>query len=76
VSEAAPYYHKNIKILNNVFETAVPLIAREADGIVFKGNQNSNGLPMTLTLTNCGTAETDGCMVERILQKDRSIGLN
>ena len=76
VSEAAPYYHKNIKILNNVFETAVPLIAREADGIVFKCNQNGNGEPMKLTLINCGTAETDGCMVERILQKDRSIGLN
>jgi hypothetical protein len=75
-TEAAPYYHRNVKILNNVFDCDVPLKAREADGIVFRGNVNAQGLPMTLSLTNCGDADADGCAVERIVQKDRQIGLN
>ena len=73
---AAPYYHKNVKILNNVFESDVPLEARDADGIVFRDNVNAKGLPMTLSLTNCGDADVGGCAVKRIVQKDRLIGLN
>ena len=73
---AAPYYHRNVKILNNEFETDAPLKAKDADGIVFRGNQNTLEKAMTLTLTNCGAAEVDGCTVERIVQKDRVIGIN
>ena len=43
-----------------------------ADGIVFKGNKNSAGKPMTLILTNCGDADTDNCTVERLtVAKDK-----
>lgn len=64
-TEAEPYYHKNIKILNNQFEAELPMQAGFADGIVFKGNQNSAGKQMKLVLTSCGSLDADGCEVER-----------
>lgn len=64
-TEAEPYYHRNIKILNNEFDTEEPLFGGYADGIVFKGNQNSFKKPMTLTLTNCGSVDAENCIVER-----------
>ena len=64
-TEAEPYYHKNLKILNCEFDTEAPLKGGYADGIVFKGNKNRAGKPMTLTLTNCGSVDADNCTVER-----------
>lgn len=75
-SEAAPYYHQNLKILNNEFETDTPLAGGYANGIVFKGNRNTKGIPMTLSLTNCGSVEADGCNVERKTEVKRELGLN
>ena len=71
-TESEPYYHKNLKILNNTFDIDVPMKGGYADGIVFKGNKNSAGKPMTLILTNCGDADTDNCTVERLtVAKDK-----
>lgn len=75
-TEAAPYYHQNIKIKNNEFETTTPVIGGYADGIVFKGNRNSLGSPMKLILTNCGSADLDGSTAERIFERKESLNLN
>lgn len=75
-TDAAPYYHRNIKILNNEFETDAPLTGGYADGIVFKGNRNRVGKSMTLSLTNCGSVDADGCTVERITEEKRELGRN
>lgn len=73
-TEAEPYYHKNLKILNNTFDVDVPLKGGYADGIVFKGNTNSDGKPMTLLLTNCGEVDAENCKVERIFAvKDKLV---
>ena len=72
----APYYHRNVKILNNEFETASPLCATDADEIVFRGNKNTEGKEMTLTLTNCGDIDADGEKVERITKNERKLGVN
>lgn len=37
-TEKAPFYHKNIKILNNTFEEASPLEYSGAENVVFEGN--------------------------------------
>ena len=65
-SEAAPYYHKNLKILNNEFDAEVPVKGGTADGIVFKGNRNIQGKQMKLVLTGCGDVDATDCTVERI----------
>lgn len=75
-SDAAPYYHRNLKILNNVFDVSVPLDGGYADGIVFKGNKNSAGGPMTLQLTNCGSVDAEGCAVARRTEKKEQLGMN
>ena len=75
-TEAAPYYHRNIKILNNVFDAEEPLLGGYADGIVFKGNQNRFNKPMTLTLTNCGSVDADNCTVERKTEVKSALKVN
>jgi len=75
-TEKAPYYHRNIKILNNSFETSYPLEGGYADGIVFKRNQNALGKPMILSLTNCGAAEFDNCTVQRFWEEKTQLNPN
>ena len=75
-TEAEPFYHRNLKILNNAFETVRPVEGGYADGIVFKGNVNSSGKPMTLILTNCGSVEADNCAVERKTEIKTKLNLN
>lgn len=75
-SEAAPYYHRNLKIIGNTFDVGVPLDGGYADGIVFKGNKNSSGAPMTLQLTNCGSVDAEDCTVLRRTEKKESLGMN
>ena len=75
-TEAAPYYHRNLKIINNTLETDVPINGGYADGIVFKGNVNTKGVPMTLELTNCGSVDADGCTVERKTEVKTELKLN
>lgn len=67
-TEVEPYYHKNLKILNNEFEIDTPVQGGYVDGIVFKGNKNSLGKPMKLVLTNCGKVDAESCEVERITE--------
>jgi hypothetical protein len=75
-TEAEPYYHRNLKFLNNEFTTDLPLCGGYADGIVFRGNRNSEGIPMTLILTNCGSVDVDGCTVERRTEEKRELKRN
>lgn len=75
-TEKEPYYHRNIKILNNKFDTEEPLFGGYADGIVFKGNQNSMGKSMTLTLTNCGSVDAENCIVERKTEVKSELKVN
>jgi len=75
-TKTAPYYHRNLKILNNEFETDLPLSGGYANGIVFRGNRNSAGKPMTLSLTNCGNVEAEGCTVERNTEEKRELNRN
>ena len=75
-TEKVPYYHRNLKILDNEFDSEVPMQGGYADGIVFRGNRNRAGLPMKLILTNCGSAETDGCSVERITEEKTELKRN
>ena len=75
-TKAAPYYHRNIKIIDNEFESTIPLRGGYADGIVFKGNKNSNGASMVLTLTNCGSVDADNCTVERKTEVKETLNIN
>ena len=75
-TEAEPYYHKNLKILNNTFDIDIPIKGGYADGIVFKGNVNASGKSMTLVLTNCGSADTDNCTVERHTETKEKLSMN
>ncbi|MBQ9544633.1 MAG: hypothetical protein IJV00_05865 [Clostridia bacterium] len=75
-TDAEPYYHKNLKILNNEFETAKPLEGGYVGGITFKGNSNSLGKPMTLVLTNCGGVDAENCAVERKTEVKTKLNVN
>ena len=75
-SEAAPYYHKNLKILNCAFDTDVPLEGACSDGIVFRGNTSRLGNSMTLKLTNCGSVDADNCTVERKTEVKTALSVN
>ena len=75
-TEKEPYYHKNLKILSNSFDIDVPIKGGYADGIVFKGNVNALGKPMTLLLTNCGAVDAENCTVERHTEKKESLKAN
>ena len=70
------YINEQIKILNNKFDTEEPLFGGYADGIVFKGNQNSLKKPMTLTLTNCGSINAENCIVERKTEVKSELKVN
>jgi len=72
----APYYHRNLKFLNNVFDVAEPVCGGYADGIVFRGNRNRAGAPMTLILTNCGSVDAEDCTVERRTEEKRELKRN
>ena len=62
--------------MNNEFESNVPLFGGYADGIVFKGNKNTVGLPMNIVLTNCGSVDADNCTVERKSEKKTELKIN
>lgn len=74
-AESEPYYHKNIRIINNEFESDNPLNGGYADGIVFKGNVNTAGKPMKIVLTNCGSVEAD-VEIERITETKTELNIN
>lgn len=73
---AEPYYHQNLKFINNEFDTDNPLTGGYADGIVFKDNQNRLKKPMTLTLTNCGRVDAENCIVERKTEVKSELNVN
>lgn len=75
-TESEPYYHKNIKIINNEFETDNPVLGGYADCIVFKGNTNVSDKVMKIILTNCGNIEVDGVEVERKTETKTELELN
>jgi hypothetical protein len=75
-SEAEPYYHRNLKIVHNEFETELPMKGGYTDGIVFCHNKNSLGKKMRLELTNCGSVEADNCTVERFSEEKKELKLN
>ena len=75
-TNTAPYYHRNLKIINNEFETDIPVDGGYADAIVFKGNINSAGVPMALLLTNCGSVDADNCIVKRMVETKRELNVN
>jgi hypothetical protein len=75
-TENEPYYHKNIKVINNEFESDVPLLGKCADNIIFKENKNTLGKEMQLLLTNCGSVWADNCEVKRSFVKDMSLKVN
>ena len=75
-TEQAPYYHKNLKLINNSFFTDLPLGGGNADGIVFKGNVNVRALPMTLELTDCGSVVADHCTVLRKTEEKHCLKIN
>ena len=75
-TEAEPYYHKNLKIINNELDTDVPVKGGNADGIVFKGNKNISGLSMKLDLTNCGDVYAEGCSVMRKNEEKKQLSMN
>lgn len=75
-TEKEPYYHRNLKILNNEFETDTPIKGGYADGIVFKGNRNRLNVPMKMILTNCGSADVENCEVERHTEEKRELKRN
>ena len=65
-TDKEPYYHQNIRILDNEFDAAVPLVANHADNLVFKQNKlTDSGQTFKLILKNCGRADTGDCEVER-----------
>lgn len=65
----APYYHENIKIMNNTFVSQTPLIGGYSNNIVFTGNTNSASEDMTIILTSCGSCVCDNATVERITKE-------
>ena len=75
-TEAMPYYHHNLKFLNNEFETELPLKGGYVKGIVFKGNKNTLGLPMTVELTNCLDVEADNCSLLQKTEEKKELGVN
>jgi hypothetical protein len=75
-TEAEPYYHRNLKFINNEFDVDTPIDGGYADNIVFKGNKNALGLPMVLKLTNCGFAQADNCEIERKTEVKDKLKLN
>ena len=75
-TETAPYYHSGIKILNNEFDTDEPISGGYADRIAFRGNRNRLDLPMTLTLTNCGDVDAEGCTVTRKTEIKQELKVN
>ena len=75
-TDSEPYYHRNLKIINNFFSTETPLSGNNADGIVFKGNKNTLSRPMTLNLTNCGSVDAEGCSVIRKTEEKKTLEIN
>ena len=75
-TEKEPYYHKNIKVLNNEFDSETPITGGYADGIVFLGNKNALGKKMKLELVNCGSVEADNCEIERKTEVKTELKVN
>ena len=75
-TEKEPYYHRNIRVEGCSFQSDCPLTASLADNIVFVGNTQANGRPMTLKLTNCGEATAPGCVIERHTERKDSLSMN
>ena len=75
-SRKEPYYHRNIRIRECSFVAEQPLEGSCADNIVFENNAQAAGRPMTLKLTNCGTATAPGCTIERHTEKKNTLKVN
>lgn len=53
VCAEAPYYHSNIKILNNTFDVTTALAFSHCRNVLFEGNINSAGLPFENQFYEC-----------------------
>lgn len=57
---AAPYYHQNVRIVNNQFTEQNVLEANDTDNIVFRDNTCiGTKEPFTIRLCRCGHVDTD-----------------
>ena len=63
-SEAAPYYHRGIAVVNNVFDSALAMTAHDSADITFTGNTCSDGTTvLQVHLERCGgELLLDGCI--------------
>lgn len=52
-TEAAPFYHSGIKIINNCFDSDTPLIANYATDILFENNRITGSKEAKLELNGC-----------------------
>ena len=75
-TEREPYYHKNITVTHCRFKTDCPIQGSLADNIRFLDNIQTDGKPMVLKLTNCGSVTAENCSVERHTEEIKSIGVN
>ena len=75
-TEREPYYHKNITVTHCRFKTDCPIQGCLADNIRFLDNIQTDGKPMVLKLTNCGSVTAENCSVERHTEEIKSIGVN
>ena len=58
------------------FKTDCPIQGSLADNICFLDNIQTDGKPMVLKLTNCGSVTAENCSVERHTEEIKSIGVN
>jgi hypothetical protein len=75
-TEREPYYHKNITVTHCRFKTDCPIQGSPADNIRFLDNIQTDGKPMVLKLTNCGSVTAENCSVERHTEEIKSICVN
>lgn len=71
-TQKAPYYHENIKIVDNEFASENPIIFKMANNVTFTGNKHVDGKPLTLTLVNCGEVQSD-CLIERKTERKEKL---
>ena len=62
-SEEAPYYHHNIKVLDNSFKTETAMEGNGAENIEFFGNKNTDGNTFRLKLAECADVKTDNAEI-------------
>lgn len=75
-SDAAPFYHGDIRFERCTFDAQEAFYAKGTRSVTMRDCRQAAGKPLLLRLTNCGEADAPGCTIVRQTEQVKKLNFN